>query len=183
MQSMRDFSAARWPTSLKITSLLGSALLLGVGYAAFSAIPRGTRVPFAEIFGTLIPIVPPAIALIAALFMVSGYELDGRCLRVRRLLWATPVSLVGIRKAYHDPKAMKRSLRFFGNGGLLSITGIYQNKRLGRYRAFVTDPTHAVVLVLPSRVVVISPSDPLAFIQQLRVTFPEIPETPQGGAA
>jgi hypothetical protein len=183
MQHIRHFSAARWPTCLKISSLLGGVLLLGVGYAVFNAIPRGTRVPFAETLGTLIAMVPPAIALIVALFVVSGYELDGRCLRVRRLLWATPVSLVGIRKAYHDPKAMKRSLRFFGNGGLLSFTGIYQNKLLGRYRAFVTDPTHAVVLVLPSRVVVISPSDPLAFIQQLRVALPEIHETPSGGAA
>ena len=115
-----------------------------------------------------------------ALFVVSGYELDGRCLRVRRLLWATPVSLTGIRKTYHDPGAMKRSLRVLGNGGLLSITGIYKNKSFGWYRAFVTDPRHAVVLVLPSRVVVISPSDPLAFIQQLRSTFPEIHKVPQG---
>ena len=183
MQHIGHFSAARWPTSLKVSSLLGSALLLGVGYAAFSAIPRGTRVPFAETFGTLIAFVPLAIALLATLFVVSGYELDGCCLRVRRLLWATPVSLAGIRKTYHDPGAMKRSLRFFGNGGLLSITGIYKNKPLGWYRAFVTDPSHAVVLVLPSRVVVISPSDPLAFIEELRVIFPGIDTTPQGGAA
>ena len=58
MQPKIHFSAARWPTSLKISSLLGSALLVGIGYAAFSAIPRGTRVPFAETFGTLIAIVP-----------------------------------------------------------------------------------------------------------------------------
>jgi hypothetical protein len=183
MQPKRHFSAAPWPTCLKITSLLGCALLLGVGYAAFVAIPRDTRVPFAETFGTLIAFVTPTIALTAALFLVSGYELDGRCLLVRRLLWATPVSLTGIRKTYHDPAAMKRSLRVFGNGGLLSITGIYKNKSLGWYRAFVTDPSHAVVLVLPNRVVVISPSDPLAFIQQLRSTFPEIYRASQGAAA
>ncbi len=183
MQHKHHFSAAPWPISLKITSLLGSALLLAIGYAAFSAIPRGTRVPFAETFGTLMAIVPPATAFIAALFVVSGYEVDGRCLRVRRLLWATTVSLTGIRKAYHDPGAMKRSLRVFGNGGLLSITGIYKNKSLGWYRAFVTDPSQAVVLVLPRRVVVISPSDPLVFIQQLQTTFPEIHRAPQSSAA
>jgi hypothetical protein len=177
MQNIDHFSAAKWPTSLKITSLLGCVLILGVGYAAFRAIPRGTHVPFAEDLGTLIAFVPPAIAVIAALFMVFGYELDGRCLRVRRLLWATSIPLIGIHQAYHDPRAMKRSLRLFGNGGLLSITGIYQNKLLGRYRAFVTDPSRAVVLVLPSRVVVISPSDPSAFIHQLRVTFPGMPES------
>jgi len=183
MQHISHFSAARWPTSLKVSSLLGSAPLLGVGYAAFSAIPRGTRVPFAETCGTLIASVPPAIALFAALFVVSGYELDGQCLSVRRLLWATPVALTGIRKTYHHPGAMKRLLRVFGNDGLLSITGIYKNKPLGWYRAFVTDPSHAVVLVLPSRVVVISPLDPLTFIRQLRVIFPGIHTTPQGGAA
>jgi hypothetical protein len=121
-----------------------------------------------------VAIIPASIGLLAALFIVSGYDLDGRTLRVRRLLWSTAVPLAGIRKASHEPGVLKGSLRVFGNGGLYSITGIYQNPALGRYRAFVTDPAQAVVLVLPERVVVVSPSDPGAFVQALHRAFPTL---------
>lgn len=173
---MRYFPAAPWPTSLKVVSLFASILLAGIGYAAFSVIPHGTRAPFAESFGTLIAIVPIAIALFAVLFIVSGYALDGRSLRVRRLLWSTSIPLAGLRKASHDPGAMKGSIRIFGNGGFFSVTGLYQNKLLGRYRAFVTDPVQAVVLVLPERVIVISPADPPELLEELRATFPAVRE-------
>jgi hypothetical protein len=59
-------------------------------------------------------------------------------------------------------------------GGLFSITGVYQNKRLGRYRAFVTNPQCCVVLVLPGRVIAVSPENPLAFVQWARRLHPTI---------
>lgn len=180
---MQRFSAAPWPTFLKITSGIGAVLLLAAGYAAFRAIPRGTRVPFAEKFGVVVAAAPPAIAIVAALFVVSGYELAGHALRVRRLLWTTSLSLDGLRSAWHDPSAMKCSLRLFGNGGLFSVTGLYRNRALGRYRAFVTDPARAVVLLLHNRVVVVSPSDPAAFLDQLRGAFPGIRDGPDRGGA
>ena len=69
---------------------------------------------------------------------------------------------------------MRRSLRVWGNGGLYSVTGIYQNAALGRYRAFVTDPGQAVVLELPGRRIVISPADPPPFLQGLTAWFPAV---------
>jgi hypothetical protein len=169
---MDRFRAAPWPTFLKVTSLIATVVLGVAGYVTFMTIPHGTRVPFAESFGTLISFVPPLIALVAALFVVVAYELDGTDLRVRRLLWSTRVPLSGITRAWHDESAMKGSLRVFGNGGLYSVTGLYQNRALGRYRAFVTNPKHAVVLALPKRVVVVSPADPRAFLEQLRTRLP-----------
>ncbi len=41
---------------------------------------------------------------------------------------------------------MRGSLRLFGNGGMFSITGLYRNRALGNYRAFVTDLKKTVVL-------------------------------------
>jgi hypothetical protein len=102
--------------------------------------------------------VPLLIALIAVLFVVTAYELEGAELRIRRLLWATRVPLEGLTQAWHDPEAMTRSIRLWGNGGLYSVTGLFRNRRLGRYRAFVTDPARAVVFQLPKRTVVISPA-------------------------
>ena len=165
---MRRFRAAPWSNSLKATSLAGSAILIAVGYAIATAIPHGTRAPYAEGFGALIAWVPPLVGLLALLFVVRGYELAPGELRVKRLLWSTCVPLAGLREVSADPEAMTGSLRLFGNGGLFSFTGLFQSRTLGRYRAFVTDPKCAVVLVLERRLVVISPEDPEGFVAAAR---------------
>ena len=180
---MVHFDAAPWPTSLKVTSLVGTLLLVVVGYFAVEAIPHGTRVPFAEAFGTLIAAVLPLVAVIAALFVVRGYDLGAQELRIQRLLWSTRIGLAGLTGATQDPSLMRGSLRVFGNGGLYSYTGFFQNRAIGRYRAFVTDPKNAVVLRLPDRTVVVSPAKPQAFVGHLHVLFPGLqPSAPQGTA-
>lgn len=175
---MRRFEAAPWPTSLKVVSLIGAAVLVAVGIGAARAIPHGTRVPFAEMFGTLVSFVPPAIAVFALLFVVRAYEVSPGELRVQRLLWETKVGLTGLSRAWHAADAMCGSLRVFGNGGLFSVTGLYQSRSLGRYRAFVTDPKKAVVLVLPARTLVLSPADPHGFVEELAGSFPRLVREP-----
>jgi hypothetical protein len=168
---MQRFLTASWPASITVMSTLGIVLLLGVSYAAGKAIPPSG---FAHTFGTGVACVPPAILIGALLFVVRGYQLGPSRLRIQRLLWHTEVSLEGLREVEYVPDAMKCSGRIFGNGGLFSITGVYQNKRLGRYRAFVTNPQFCVVLVLPGRVIVVSPENPLAFVQWARRLHPTI---------
>ncbi|HEX7254130.1 MAG TPA: PH domain-containing protein [Thermoanaerobaculia bacterium] len=168
---------------MKITSALSTLILLGASYFLARAVPRGTRVPFAETFGAGITVLPVAVALISLLFIVSGYELGPEGLLVRRLFWSTRISLSEISRAVYDPMAMKRSLRLFGNGGLFAITGIYQNRTLGRFRAFATDPRKSVVLFLARRIVVVTPADPVAFLEALRVCFPAIATRGSGGPA
>jgi hypothetical protein len=63
---------------------------------------------------------------------------------------------------------MAHSWRIWGNGGLFAIHGWFQNRELGRYRAFVTDPDHAVVLRWPQVTVVVSPGEPARFVQVLQ---------------
>jgi hypothetical protein len=171
---MTRFPAAPWPAGLKATSWIATVVLGGATYALIKAVPRGTRVPFAETFGRFMAFVPLLIALIAVLFVVTAYEVEGTELRIRRLLWATRVPLGGLTRAWHDPEALKGSIRLFGNGGLYSVTGLFQSRRLGRYRAFVTDPACAVVLELPKRTVVVSPADPTAFLQLLPALVPGV---------
>jgi len=134
--------------------------------------PHGTGAPFAETFGALLPLLPLAILAGGLLFVVRGYAFEDGGLVVERLLWQTPIGLGGLERAWHDPKAMCRSIRLFGNGGLFAVTGIFRNARLGNYRAFVTDPKKAVVLRFASRTVVISPADPRALLDHLRTVSP-----------
>ena len=180
---MQRFDAARWPTALKVVSTIATVVLLGVTGVLYRTIPRGTRVPFAETFGTLVVLVPPVILAVALLFLVRGYELDATGLYVERLLWRTRIPLDGLTRAWHDPAALRRSLRLFGNGGLYSITGIFQNATIGRYRAFVTDSKRAVVLRFATRTVALSPADPDALLAHLRTVAPEVAVGPAPGAA
>ncbi len=119
------------------------------------------------------------VAVVALLFVVTGYEIGPRELRIQRLLWSTPVRLDGLSRAWADPDAMACSIRIWGNGGLYSITGYFWNKTLGRFRAFVTDPKLSVVLALPRRVVVVSPAEPRAFLQALSLSFPGLETAPR----
>jgi hypothetical protein len=169
---MQRFEAAPWPVSLKVVSALATVALLGAAGALFWAPPPGTAAPNAAAFGRLVFLLPAVILLVALLFLVRGYQLDTTGLYVERLLWRTSVGLGGLSRAWHDPSAMRRSLRLFGNGGLFSITGIFRNGTLGRYRAFVTDPKRAVVLRYESRVVVVSPADPDGLLGFLKVVAP-----------
>ncbi len=180
---MQHFASARWPTFLKVSSFLGSAVLVAIGVAAAKAIPHGTRVLYAEDFGTLVAFVPPAIALFATLFIVAGYELERGHLRVRRLLWSTQIPLSGLHRIYADSTIMKCSIRLVGNGGMFSFTGLYRNRVFGRFRAFVTDPAHSVALFLPNRIVVVSPADTDGFVRSIRAQFPSVPVGPSSAAA
>jgi hypothetical protein len=117
----------------------------------------------------VLPLVGVAISL---LFLVTGYGIEERSLQVRRLIWTTVVPLDDLDRAWRDPRAMKGSIRVWGNGGLFSFSGLFQNRGLGRYRVFVTDPACAVVLSRPRGAVVISPADPEEFLRQIAFAFP-----------
>ncbi|MGD0258391.1 MAG: PH domain-containing protein [Verrucomicrobiota bacterium] len=52
----------------------------------------------------------------------------------------------------------------------LSSSGFYYNKRLGSYRAYVTDPRHTVVLRYAKRRVVLSPAAPEDFVHDLALS-------------
>ena len=73
----------------------------------------------------------------------------------------------GLQSADLQPGALRGSLRLFGNGVLFSFTGLFWNRTLGKYRAFLTDPKRAVVLRLPPRTVVVSPDRPEQFVAEI----------------
>ena len=170
------FPAAPWPVSLKLVSALGSVALLAAGFAAYRAIPVPTG--FIHQFGLAVACVPIALLAGSLGFIVRGYEVKVTDLYIERLFTSTRIPLAGLSRVWLEPKVCKGSLRVFGNGGLFSFTGLYYNKKLGRYRLFATDFSHAVVLVLPQRVVVVTPANPQTFIDHLKHRFPGVETNP-----
>lgn len=160
--SRRGRFAAPWSRLLVTVSLMASVVLVGAGIVVWVVVPereawvRWGVLPFALL-----------VLAITALFTVRGYELAGRQLLVRRLIWNTRVSLDGLRECYADREAMRGAIRLLGNGGLFSFSGWFRNKRLGRFRAFATDPARSVVLVFRDRTLVVTPDQPEAFVRAL----------------
>ncbi len=159
-------------------SVLSTAILLGVGALLASTFPRdllGGR-PLAFSVGLIV-----VVLLGSALFTIRGYELAGSELLVRRLVWATRIPLQDLRSAWADPSAMKRSIRLFGNGGLFAFSGLFSNRKLGRYRAFATDPRNAVVLRFAARTIVVTPDAPQEFLSTLSLHCPQARVGERGG--
>lgn len=108
-----------------------------------------------------------AIMLGAVLFVIRGYAVGPNELAVQRLFWTTRLSLLGLQSAEVQPDVMRGSLRLFGNGGMFSFTGLYRNRALGNYRAFVTDLKRTVVLRFPKGTIVVSPENPERFVAEI----------------
>jgi len=162
---------APWSPLLTAITLLSTLPLAGVAVLFSFALPRQA---LGGVLFVLLMAILFSVPLVAALFIIRGYELEATELLIHRLLWSTQISLLELREAWADPTAMKRSLRLFGNGGLFSITGFFWNRRLGRYRAFATAPSNAVVLKLADRTVVVTPERPDDFLAILKLYRPHV---------
>jgi hypothetical protein len=162
MNATVEFKAP-WSAGLRRLSIYSISILVAVVLAAIVARP------YSPAPVTLAAIALPILILIAAAAcMVKGYVLTNDEIVVKRLGWSTRFDLRGLRSVSGDNEAMQGSLRLFGNGGLLSYSGYFWNRKIGRYRAFATDPSRAVVMRYADRTVVITPDDPQRFIVRAR---------------
>ena len=157
---MKNYQAP-WGTSLIVISSLVTAVCVGVAIIMLWS---------SDGMQPWLALLPLVIICGGALFTVRGYTVTADAILVHRLFWTTRLPLAGLQSAKFEPDAMRRSLRTFGNGGLFSFSGLFRNKALGAYRAFVTDLHRTVVLHFPTRTVVISPSSPNEFVHDIGVT-------------
>ena len=155
---------APWSATLKVITAVCVVAMSAATLGVWSS--PGGRHPL----GQAAALLPFLILAITALFMVREYSVMPGELSVRRLLWNTRISLIPLQRVEVDPRAVAKSIRIGGNGGLFSFSGWYYNSRLGRYRMLVTDPGRSVVLHFADRrPIVVSPGDPEVFARAARV--------------
>jgi hypothetical protein len=152
---------APWSKTLRASTIMSCAILSMMGVLPW-LIDRSSAVTYSLSALSLL------VVLATLPFRVRGYVLTDGALLVKRGGWMTQLPLAGLQSVSGDVEAMRGSVRIFGNGGLFSITGEFWNRRLGRYRALATDPSRAVILRYPRRVIVITPHDPQHFIMRAR---------------
>jgi len=109
------------------------------------------------------------LGIVAAGLMsvVRGYDVTDREIWVRRLLWGNRLPLAGLLEVRADAALTRGSLRLLGNGGFFSTTGIFWNRRLGRYRMLANDVSRSVLLRYAYRKVVVAPDDPARFAHEV----------------
>lgn len=165
-----EYFRAPWSPRLAIATPIGIVVLAGLPVAMAVIPPPGGG---SALVVLITAIVDATVLAVATLFVIRGYRLDARGLHVERLLWADRIPLTGLRRAWPDPDATAKSLRLFGNSGFFCIAGLFTNRKLGRYRAFATDPRRAVVLQSAERTVVVTPDEPLRFLTAVAALAPQ----------
>jgi hypothetical protein len=166
MSSVISFGAP-WGKPLKVATILTVVLLTGIAITGLLTGPRGGKE--GVIWLVAMVVLPLLIWVFALPFAVCGYVLSRGTLLISRFGWYSRIDLKGLKGAEVDPKAMAGSIRTFGNGGLFSFTGLYWSRKLGSYRAYVTDFRFCVILRFNRGVVVVSPDDPEAFVRDLKM--------------
>jgi hypothetical protein len=160
---LAEFSAP-WSRSVRAATGVSVAVLGLILLAGLLTGPRELAVWRLAMVGV------PLVVLLGALpFMVRGYVLTESHIEVRRLGWSSILPLAGLVAVTGEPEGLRGSVRLFGNGGLFGISGWFWNRRIGRFRAYATDPGRAVLLrYRDGTKVVVTPHDVQHFIVRVR---------------
>lgn len=111
----------------------------------------------------------PVILFVTWLFSVTGYFLENNNLIVVRPLWKTTIVLPPGALAQKEPEIKDGLLKIMGNGGLFGYTGGFRNRKLGNFKAYATNWSHAVSITSEADDfrIIVTPEDPLQFIQSI----------------
>ena len=160
---LAEFSAP-WSRSVRLVTAASVAVLLLIVLAGLFTGPRQSPVWRVAMVG-----VPLGVLAAALPFMVRGYALTESHIEVRRLGWSSVLPLAGLLGVTGEPEGLRGSLRLLGNGGLFGISGWFWNRRIGRFRAYATDPARVVLLrYRDGTKVVVTPHDVQHFIVRVR---------------
>jgi hypothetical protein len=160
------------PVGRRVRLVTGfSLLVVGVLAVVAVAFVVGGVGPAQQFWpATIAPVLAAAVMVPIMLYSrVHGYRLTEHELQILRRSRQNRFALDGLQGVDVDPKAMAWSIRIIGNDGLGAVTGRFRNRKLGAYRAFVTDLERAVVLRWPDRCVVVSPDRPEEFAAAVRL--------------
>jgi hypothetical protein len=119
------------------------------------------------------------VGLFLALIAAACYRYSPRAYEIHEGRFI--LHLHGLTKIYEPytdccvpPEKMSMSLRVFGNGGLFSGSGIFWNKQLKFFRAYVTrsQPGDMLLVHAGDKKIMISPEDPQTFLAEAAALKP-----------
>jgi hypothetical protein len=162
-----EFAPAPASARVRLATMLSTVAVFLAIIVSVILMVRDRNPPPRPVFGA-IGIIPVAFALTLFAARIRRYRLVGGELLVEFLFRTARFPLAGLISATADPEAMRHAWKIYGNDGLGSVSGRFRSKRLGAFRAYLTDAERAVVLRWPDRCLVISPDQPTYFIEAVR---------------
>ena len=162
-----EFAPAPPGTRIRLTTLFSFVAVFVAITVVLVLMLRDRHPPPGPVVGGT-AIVPAAFYIGWLVSRIRRYRLVGNELRIELALRTVRFPLAGLIGVDLDREAMRGAWRTCGNDGLGAITGRFRSKRLGPFRAYLTDVEHAVVLRWPDRCVVISPHQHSYFIEAVR---------------
>lgn len=157
---MPSDSQPRFPASYDSTTRSLSAgltvLLAAIGIVMHSAIAAG---------------VAAGVIALAYAWSPRSYAVAGRCVIVRRPIGGVAIPLDGIREARRAAADdFAGCIRLWGNGGLFGYYGSFSTSKLGRSWWYLTNRSHAVVLITDRGTTLFSPDDVEGFLAAIRAS-------------
>lgn len=113
---------------------------------------------------------PLIVLIVPYLFSPRGYALTTTGVLIKRPLKNVFIpydSIVSVRTVAEE---LKWGIRLWGSGGLYGFIGLFRFKKLGNVRMYVTDRGKMVLIETRCNVrYIISPSDPVTFIEKIKL--------------
>lgn len=161
-----EFEPAPAGTRVRLATLLSAVVVVLASVVAAVVMLHDRQVP-RPVFA-VVAIAPAVMALSWFAARIRRYRLVGKELLVELRFRTVRFPLAGLVSASPDREAMRRAWKVSGNDGLGAVAGRFRSKRLGAFRAYLTDAEHAVVLRWHDRCLVISPKQHSYLIEAVR---------------
>ena len=123
----------------------------------------------------VLPLAPIIVGVIWYGSSVRRFRLQGAELLIERRWHTSRFPLAGLTAVDIDRDALRGAWKIWGTDGLGAYAGRFHSKKLGGFRAHLTDPERAVVLRWPASCLVISPKHPNEFADAVRARLAEHP--------
>lgn len=146
-----------------------TALLTLTGVGILIAVTISSRGPQRIPMIVAALLIPAALAVYWSCARILAYRLSGGMLIVERRFLSRRFPLDRVASVEIASDVMRGAWKYYGNDGLGAVAGSYRSRRWGRFRAYLSDPSRAVVLRLrDGRALIISPARPEVFERDLR---------------
>jgi hypothetical protein len=155
--------SVRWGNTLKMVTIFVLAICVGIPVTGFNRLVTEG----ADTWSVIVLFIPILAALGSMFFAIRGYVITDSQIIINHIGWKRTFEIAKLTQATFEPQVTAGSIRVWGNGGLFSFSGYFRNSVLGSYRAYMTNAADAVVLRFGEDTVVISPADPVGFVEAL----------------
>ncbi|MEM4647567.1 MAG: PH domain-containing protein [Candidatus Nezhaarchaeales archaeon] len=178
MSTLHEFSAPYDRMIKVVTSIVIALMSILFAYITYLVVTEVSNLGILIV--SLLTLLYFLIVFVPYLFSPSSFALTTKGVLIKRPLRSIliPYSEVIDFKRISDASIMK-GVRIWGSGGLYGFIGLFRISGLGKVWMYVTDRSKMVLIETKRNVkYVISPSDPLTFIERLRSLAPGAGQRP-----